>query len=262
MNTIYCFVNKINNKRYVGSTIVEPKKRYNQHKYNAFHENAHQYNYPLYQAFRKYGIDNFDYIVLEQLDCTEIELRQKEKEYIEKYNTLSPNGYNQTIDTIHPINAVESYAKMSETKRNQSLRVAEYDNDTKEIINIWRSIVDCAEQEGLGEKHLGGCCRGERHTTSNRYFCWIDDNGNLLIPEYVGETYKGTAPTQQQKTNKKVAQIDINTNQILNIYNSIAEAGRAINADRSAITKVCKHHRNECAGYIWKYIEEIEGKEL
>jgi len=59
MNTIYCFTNLINNKKYVGSTISKPNVRYNQHIYNAFHKNTHQYNYPLYQAIRKYGIINF-----------------------------------------------------------------------------------------------------------------------------------------------------------------------------------------------------------
>lgn len=104
--TIYMFTNKINDKKYVGSTIVKPKTRYNQHIYNATHENVHQYHYPLYEAMRKYGIDNFEFSIIEQLICTETELRQKEKEYIIKYNTLSPNGYNQTLDTKHPINSV------------------------------------------------------------------------------------------------------------------------------------------------------------
>ena len=35
--TIYCFTNLINNKKYIGSTIQDPKIRYKQHLYNYKH---------------------------------------------------------------------------------------------------------------------------------------------------------------------------------------------------------------------------------
>ena len=144
LSSIYCFTNKINGKQYVGSTIVQPNVRYNQHIYNATHEDTHQYNYPLYQAIRKYGIDNFNFEILFQKECEEQEIRQIEKEYILKLNTVSPYGYNQTDNTEHPINAIESYQKMSETKRNNAKRVAQID-ENNDIIKIYRSIIDCAE---------------------------------------------------------------------------------------------------------------------
>ena len=80
--SIYCFTNKLNNKKYIGSTIVEPNIRYNQHIYNTTHSNSHQYNYPLYQAIRKYGIENFIFEILEQKECKEEEIRLIEREYI------------------------------------------------------------------------------------------------------------------------------------------------------------------------------------
>ena len=64
MNYIYCFTNLINNKKYIGSTTQNPNIRFNQHIYNATHENAHQYNYPLYSAMRKYGLKNFTFEIL------------------------------------------------------------------------------------------------------------------------------------------------------------------------------------------------------
>lgn len=253
MNTIYCFTNLINNKKYVGSTISKPNVRYNQHIYNAFHKNTHQYNYPLYQAIRKYGIINFQFSILEQKNCSEEEIRKIEKEYIIKLNTLSPNGYNQTLDTQHPINAIESYQKMSNTKRESAKKVAEIDNN-KQILNIWRSIVDCSEETLIGEKHIAACCRGERHTAQGRIFCWIDKNNNLLIPEYTGYHYKGAKGTTQiQSTSTAVQKIDLNTEQILAEYPTIALAARENNCDSSAISKVCRGLRKKCGGYFWKY---------
>lgn len=44
---------------------------------------------------RKYGIDNFHIVVVEE--CPQTELNDKEKYYIKKYNTYVPNGYNATL---------------------------------------------------------------------------------------------------------------------------------------------------------------------
>ena len=257
MNTIYCFTNLINNKKYIGSTISDPNRRYNQHIYNATHENTHQYNYPLYQAIRKYGLENFTFDILLQKDCTEEEIRKIEHDYIIKYNTISPNGYNQTLDTLHPINSVESYKKISETKRENAKNVAEVDEQNN-ILFIYRSIADCAETTGLDPKKIAAVCRGENKTTQGKIFYWIDDNDNLIIPKHGTKqfmNYKGAkGTTQKQITNRKVAKLDLKTKEILMTYDSIALAARENNCDNSGISKVCRGTRKHCGGYGWKYI--------
>lgn len=254
MNTIYCFTNLINNKKYIGSTIQEPSVRYNQHLYNATHENIHQYDYPLYQAIRKYGLRNFTFEILYQIDCSEEKIREIEQQYIIKYNTLSPNGYNQTLDTKHPINNEEAYQKMSETKRENSKEVVEVDKNNN-ILQKWRSIIDCAEDTKLDERKIAAVCRGERKTTGNRIFYWIE-NDELIIPEYHRDLYKGEKGTTQiQSSSKKVAKINIETNEIIEIYDTIALAARENNCDNSAISKVCRGLRNKCGGFKWQYIE-------
>lgn len=255
MNYIYSFVNKINGKRYIGSTVNNPQKRYNQHIYHVNHT-TNKSNYPLYSAMRKYGIQNFNFEILLAKECSEQEIREIEQEYIQKYDCISPKGYNQTLDTQHPLNTKEVYAKMSKTKRNKAKRLAEIDKDHN-ILNIWRSIIDCAEETGLGEKHISACCRGERHTTQGRYFCWIDENDNLIIPNFVGTNYKGApGTTQKQSTNKRVCKIDMKTLQILNTYDSAALAARENNCDSSGIIKVCKGRRKSCGGFIWSYAKD------
>ena len=254
--SIYCFTNLINGKQYIGSTIVEPNRRYNQHIYNATHENAHQYNYPLYEAIRKYGKENFDFKVLYQEECEEEHIRELEREYILRFNTLSPNGYNQTDNTEHPINAIESYKKMSETKRNNAKRVAQIDNNNN-IIKIFRSVVDCAEETHEDEKKIGSCCRGERKSTGGKFFAWLDENNQLIIPEYKRDFDKGEIGTTQiQSSSRKVAKIDIDTLQIIETYDTIALASRENNCDASGISKVCTGKRKSCGGFKWEYIDE------
>ena len=95
MTGIYKITNKINNNAYIGLA-KDIEKRWATHKYRAFAntEGNHEYHKALYSAFRKYGIDNFDFEVLEECDTENI--FDREKYYIEKYDTYY-NGYNETL---------------------------------------------------------------------------------------------------------------------------------------------------------------------
>ena len=85
---IYLIKNKVNNCCYIGQS-TNITRRWRQHKEAAVNNEEA----PLYAAMRKYGIDNFDFSVLEE--CAVEELNNKEIEYIEKFNSYK-QGYNQT----------------------------------------------------------------------------------------------------------------------------------------------------------------------
>lgn len=63
---IYKITNKINNKVYIGQSI-DIHRRWHQEKNKAFNENDTAYNQLLSKAFRKHGLDNFTFEVLEEL---------------------------------------------------------------------------------------------------------------------------------------------------------------------------------------------------
>lgn len=87
---IYKITNKINGHAYIGlSTNIEERWKQHQSLYNQNRES----NKALYKAFQKYGIENFIFEVLEE--CSILELSEKEKCYIEKFDTYF-NGYNMT----------------------------------------------------------------------------------------------------------------------------------------------------------------------
>lgn len=90
---IYKITNKINNKCYIGQS-KNISKRWKNHKNSAYNPNEKSYNYPLYRAFRKYGLENFSFEILEE--CSIKDLNQKEKYYINKFNSFF-NGYNLTL---------------------------------------------------------------------------------------------------------------------------------------------------------------------
>lgn len=85
---IYKITNKINGHAYIGQSI-DIMRRWRDHKNRYLRDDN-----SLYKAFRKYGLENFDFIVVEE--CEPDKLNEREKYYIEYYNTFF-DGYNETI---------------------------------------------------------------------------------------------------------------------------------------------------------------------
>lgn len=94
---IYRISNKINNKCYIGQS-VNIEKRWKKHQ-NAFkNKKCKQYDYPLYRAIRKYGIENFEFEIIEI--CKKNMLSERENYWMKYYNSCNKNfGYNQTSET-------------------------------------------------------------------------------------------------------------------------------------------------------------------
>lgn len=92
MGLIYRITNTVNNKVYIGLTTVSLEKRWNGHMNGARYNTKH----PLYNAMRKYGVDNF---IMEKIDETNDfeELGLLERKYIKEYDSTNrEKGYNIT----------------------------------------------------------------------------------------------------------------------------------------------------------------------
>lgn len=89
---IYKITNLINNNAYIGLSI-NIEKRWRAHIKRSQDATNKEYNKVLYKAFRKYGIDNFKFEILEE--CIPQELKEKEIYWINYYDTYK-NGYNAT----------------------------------------------------------------------------------------------------------------------------------------------------------------------
>jgi hypothetical protein len=88
---LYEVVNLINHKTYVGITIQSLRRRYKHHTYSALAKIKH----PLYNAMRKYGVENFT-INLIRADAKQgIELQEQEIAEIARRNSTDRSkGYN------------------------------------------------------------------------------------------------------------------------------------------------------------------------
>lgn len=289
MTGIYKITNLVNNHTYIGQA-VDIQKRWISHKYEANNPNTVQYNYTIHRAFRKYGLDNFSFEIIEQ--CCAEELNDKEIYWINYFDTYN-NGYNETpggdcgpvmkgednpraILTEEDVHVIRSAAlqclpqkdffEHSYLKEKISYR---------QFCRIWRgegweSILPKAVQYVKTEEYLNKIRKNARACTitQTQKDAWKDIEQRKINGESrksVYEKYKHQYTISgfdsiwykirenTKPKSRKVIKLDKNTMQELETYDSIAEASRQNNCDASSITKVCKNIKNSCGGYKWKY---------
>lgn len=105
---IYKITNTVNGHCYIGQS-REISKRWKNHKVAAFNPNDKGYEYPLYRAMRKYGVDNFQFEIIE---CCHIdELNEREKfwivYYMPVYNQTAGGDYTSVPQKLTPVEVQE-----------------------------------------------------------------------------------------------------------------------------------------------------------
>lgn len=141
---IYLIKNRINGKCYVGQS-RNIQRRWIAEKGAAFNPNVKAYNYPLSKAIRKYGVENFEFTVLEK--CQFGELNQRECFWI---NELKPE-YNQTSGGNYQVfgklnfNQVQEIQETLSKESEEKVKISDIANkfgvsvDTIRNINAGRS---------------------------------------------------------------------------------------------------------------------------
>lgn len=110
---IYKITNKQNNKIYIGkSKDIEDRWIYHTSHYN----DSKKWDKNLYKAFRKYGIDNFSFEIIEPMDEETYNKfgNNREQYWIIYYDSFN-NGYNETSggDGGYNVSAVKTNSKLT-----------------------------------------------------------------------------------------------------------------------------------------------------
>lgn len=189
---IYKITNLINEKVYIGQTILTLENRINNY--------IKEYKWakkdrPIILAMRKYGFENFCF---EEIDSakTKKELDKKERYYISFYNSLcSQNGYNIELGG----NSVGKHGE--ETKRkiseaqigslNHMYGKTGSENPTsKPIVDLTTGVIygaamEAARELNLNFSHVCAVARGTRGATGGKVFRFINENNEIIQPEHI-----------------------------------------------------------------------------
>ena len=154
---VYCAKNLINGKLYVGYTSKTLEERIQNHLHQSKNKNYKHYFYLFKSALRKYGLESFEWSILSE--CSSIgECCKKEKFYIKKFDTISPNGYNLTEGGNGGIQSEETKCKISESVKNYWFKNKEnhhwFNSDTQKRVEWSRKSWETKKNNGY--VHLSG----------------------------------------------------------------------------------------------------------
>ena len=231
MNGIYKFENLINHKCYIGQA-SNLKDRYIKHMRN-IKDLTHQE--VIYRAFRKYGIENFSYEILEEFETYSLErLDELEKEYIDKYNALVPNGYNMVPGGSNGAGLAKG------------IEVEQYTLNG-EYIQTFSSAKKASEELGINHSNICSCCRDERNFAGE--YQWKYANSDKEIFKII----KIETPIYENI----IQQYDKNNN-LIREYKTISEANNITGIHSGNISSCCKGTRKSAGGYYWKIKQDIK----
>lgn len=244
---IYCITNKVNGMQYIGQTSKEYiKSRWSSHKNCA---KNHRENMILYDAIREFGQENFTFeVVLSDVPISE--LWDKEIEYIEKYNTFYPNGYNSTKGGGGTL-GFEPWDKG--IKRNE--------DDVKKIKD---AITEERKQEmSRRMKGKNNPMYGRVGALNPFYGKGFYGETNSFYGKHHTDETREKLSVLKDEQKKKVIMIDKDTQDSIRVFESLASAAKFlkentefIKADDSAISKCAKGKSKIAYGYKWKFTED------
>jgi group I intron endonuclease len=200
MGYIYKITNTVSKKCYIGeSKEKDIETRWKGHKYAISRGEGCP---ALQNAVIKHGWDAFTFEVL--IICFDEDRFRYEKEYIKKYNSMVPNGYNLTEGGQTSGNTGQKHTE--ETKKKISAWSKEYHKDLKvkerkskqmkermKHFNVSESMFKSEKwQKALSEKRIGYANIGKHHSEERKY----------KLSESLKEYYKKSANTIEYKNNR------------------------------------------------------------
>ena len=212
------FIYKItspSNKLYVGQTKRKvPEKRWKEHCQESLSGKTHA----LSNAIRKYGAENMTFEAIEE--CPDDMLNEREHYWIEKLNSLRPNGYN--LRSGGGVNELceESRARISATKLQKSISKKGYTGYAR------KAYVNSSHfrATGTGGMHLGIFSTLEEAEAALREYTRDPEN---FVPRLI-QRKPGTGSVTKGK-NKWRVQIQQNKETIrIGLYETKKEAEDAL----------------------------------
>jgi group I intron endonuclease len=216
MKVIYCIQNKVNNKRYIGSSkdwYVRKRMHLNQLTRQIHH------SIKLQRAWNKYGADKFSFVVLEEV-AEESHLIPREQWWIDNTNC----EYN--ICKV----AGNTLGRKPNRLSRQRMSLAHLGEKHPE----WRNAIKSVSQGG------------ENHWTQKKSF-------SKKSRKKMSDSQKKLFASGYQHPNKrKIIQLNLELKPITT-WDSINQAASALNIKRGGISNCLNGKSKSSAGFCWKF---------
>jgi group I intron endonuclease len=274
MGYIYRITNIVNGKVYIGETRQQdPLKRWALHKQSV---NWTRGGCPLLRAaMLKYGIENFRFEVL--IICFDDALHAMEREYIKKYNSITPNGYNileggqcgggfkgkkhsqetvlkikENLRLLYADPSLREKLAASARESNKRLNISQLVKSSEKFKKAvtegrvgsasWRTSLTPDKKQDI-YKRVSSSLKKYYETANPDSICHVNiDKHRKVMAAAVGSRITSYKDGLHIKT-----------------YCSVADAARDIEVNKNAILRALKDSsRFTCRGMVWKYTPESE----
>lgn len=260
MGYIYKITNTKNNKCYIGVTIQpDPYERWRGHR-TAIKNGT---GCPLLMAaFKKHGEEAFKFEVL--IIGFDDDVYKYEQSYIDKYNSMAPNGYN-AAEGGKCVKSFLGKKHTEETKKKISLKSKEY-NSSPEVRERARQVaIEFNRTHNVGEliknsekwkKALAEGRIGGKNLSEEKK----EQISNSLKEYFKSDKVRQQISKTMTKINgRKVGQYTLDGT-LIGKYDSITQASKSTSIHISSIQSVASGKTKTGGGYIWKY-EDVKERE-
>lgn len=248
---IYRAENKKNGKNYIGQTNKTLDYRKAQHVNSK--NNKHTKNYVFSRAIKKYGVDGFNWSIIDTAKDQD-ELDRKEIHWIEYYDSMidNKNGYNMKGGGAGGLHSELTKYKISKAQKGELNHMygkkGSQNGASRRVIDVnskieYECVAECAEILKLSASKVAAVARGVRAHTVGYIFRYLDENGDIIEPENA----------KQIKPKKKIRNIDTGEE-----FDTLAEAGRAYGLNPTNLGNLLRGNKKNSsqstfAGCKWEY---------
>ncbi len=241
---IYMWTNKLNGKKYVGSSVNLRRRLLEYYNINRLLSES---SMPINVALLKYGYHNFSLTILETCDINDLMSREKHffEVYSPEYNILNTPGSpsrgsswrhsEATIEKMRIValnrdKSIEALIKLSAAQPN-CIKIEVVDLETN-ISTIYNAIKAAARALGIDKRYI-------------EHYIYLNQDKPVL-GKYTFKLVNSNDKKidKVQKTSKKIEVTNINTKEVT-IYTSIGAAARTLGYRQPSISLYLKENRTK-----------------
>lgn len=240
MGYIYLITNLKNGKKYVGQTLEDDiNKRWDRHK-KMCSESLGRY---IISAYKKYGIESFKFQII--CICFDEDCNRYEEEYIKKFNTLVPKGYNLREGGNNSKHHPETLKRISDKLKGRLLTVQTEEMRKKQSERM----------KGENNPNFGKSMSVEQRNKMRDVCSKNHEKGLYKKLGKLSDNSLKALEIGRSKIKRQVGKYD-NEDNLLEIYPSLSEAARKNGISYTQIGRVCagKNRYNTAGGFTWKYV--------